>query len=326
VSVKILVTGSQGFVGHHLRAALEARNCEVVGVDRPGTGAEIEVDLSDLAFAPGTIAQSSGAVHAIISMAATITRGSSVDALARQNLRCIAEAHVRLWESYSEQGLPTPHQVYCSTYKTYGPAESQPIDPSLPPQRPDPHSYGCAKSLAERLLAIASTRLEAPYAIVRPTCIYGPGQHLHNAIPLFLKAALGGDSPVIYGDGTSVRDDVIAPDLAFCLAEAAVRKATGAFHATGERARTILEVAEVACAAMEQLGFARGLQPVREPSKVPKWWLNQSFDLTRSREHLNYQPTPLIEGITWEAQWMKQGANRNDTVRFCPPPRVITGA
>lgn len=319
---RVVVTGSQGFVGKHLRAALVARRCEVIGVDRPGTGAEIERDLSapDLDF--DALAGSVGRVDAIIYMAATITRGSSVDALARDNLRAIAESHLRLWESFADRGA-TPHLVYCSTYKTYGPPASLPIDPTLPPQRPDPHSYGSAKSLAERLLAIASARLGAPYAVVRPTCIYGPGQHLHNAIPLFLKAGLAGKDLVVYGQGKSLRDDVLASDLSFCLAEAALRRATGAFHAAGERARTILETAQV-CGQVATSITGAPLSVEVDPSRGEKWWIDQSFDLARSRELLGYEPTPLADGVGYEARWMQAGAVPADSIRFCPSPRVVT--
>jgi dTDP-6-deoxy-L-talose 4-dehydrogenase (NAD+) len=322
---RVLVTGSQGFVGKHLRAALVARRCQVIGVDRPGTGAEIEVDLSAADLDTDALAAAAGPVDALIYMAATITRGSSVDAFARGNLRASAEAHVRLWESLAARG-PTPHHVYCSTYKTYGPAASLPIDPELPPQRPDPHSYGSAKSLAERLLALSAARLGAAYAVVRPTCIHGPGQHLHNAIPLFLKEGLAGKNPVVHGDGKSLRDDVLASDLSFCLAEAALRRATGAFHAAGERARTILETAQVCCEVASELTGGAPLSAEIDPARPAKWWLDQSFDLTRTRELLGYEPTPLREGITWEARWLQAGADPADTVRFCPAPRVLTSA
>jgi len=320
---RVIVTGSQGFVGKHLRAALVARRCEVVGVDRPGSGAEIERDLADPDLDTDALAAAIGPVDALISMAATITRGSSVDALARSNLLAIAEAHPRLWESLAALG-PTPHHVYCSTYKTYGPALSLPIDPESPPQRPDPHSYGCAKSLAERLLAIASVRLKTPFAVVRPTCIYGPGQHLHNAIPLFLRAALAGQGPVVHGAGQSLRDDVLASDLAFCLAEAALRRATGPFHAAGEQARTTLETAEICCQVASQLTGHPGLSVRLDPTRPAKWWLDQSFDLTRTRELLGYRPTPLREGLACEARWLMAGADPLAAPGFCPAPRVIS--
>jgi nucleoside-diphosphate-sugar epimerase len=201
-------------------------------------------------------------------MAATITRGSSVDGPARANLRTIAESAVETFEAF-HQSSPGAHFVYCSTYKGYGPSGPGPIDPERPPQRPDPHSYGSAKALAERLLAIAAARLEAPYAIVRPTCIYGPGQHLHNAIPLFLSALWAGKPPTVFGTGRDVRDDVLASDLAHCLVEACLRKARGAFHATGERGRTIGEVAEL-CWATSRRRSSKGSRQKRSGSATAR--------------------------------------------------------
>jgi nucleoside-diphosphate-sugar epimerase len=306
VAGRIVVTGSEGFVGKHLRQALLARGLEVVGVDRPGTGAEIEQDLASADFDAASLAKRSGNVQGVIYMAATITRGSSVDGFARQNLATIARAAAETFEAFHATS-PQAHFVYCSTYKTYGPTSAQPIDPERPPQRPDPHSYGSAKSLAERLLAISAARTGAPYAVVRPTCIYGPGQHAKNAIPLFLSALWRGEAPTVFGSGKDVRDDVLATDLAHCLIEACLRKATGAFHAAGERARTIREVAELCCQVVEKLGGPGGISPRLDPSKPPKWWLDQTFDLSRSRALLGYQPTPLAEGLAQEALWIREG-------------------
>jgi UDP-glucose 4-epimerase len=313
---RVLVTGSQGFVGKHVRAALTARDVETVGVDVPGSGAEHGVDLGSPGFDPIALARSAGPVDGIVYMAARITRGSSVDLAARSNLLAISEAPARLWEAYDSVHGRT-HLVYCSTYKGYGPAEQQPIDPERPPQRPDPHSYGSAKALAERLLGIASARLRAPFAIVRPTCIYGPGQHLHNAIPVFLRSCLAGEAPVVFGSGQDRRDDVLASDLAYCLIEACLRRAEGPFHAGGEAGRSILEVAELCCQAVAGLGGASGLHPVIDSSRPPKWWLDQSFDISRTRALLGYQPTPLLDGLRQEARWIQQGAGP-DSVAFSP--------
>src|SRR5262249_40892172 len=157
-----------------------------VGVDRPGTGAEIEVDLADPKLDVAAFWKKAGAVTSVIYMAANITRTSSVDAKARSNLRLIAEAPVRLIEEAHAQGLCS-HIVDCSTYKLYGPQKQPKIVAATHPRRPDPFSYGSAKALSERFMAIAAKRAGFTYAMVHPTCIYGPGQHLHNAIPLFLK-------------------------------------------------------------------------------------------------------------------------------------------
>jgi nucleoside-diphosphate-sugar epimerase len=317
---RIVVTGSEGFVGKHLRQALQFRSCEVIGIDRPGTGAELELDLCDSGLDLREVARRCGQVEGVIAMAATITRGSSVDGTARANLRVIADSTVLLFEAVAE-ACGAAHFVMCSTYKSYGPADAgEPIDPEHPPQRPDPHSYGCAKALAERLLAISAARTGARYAVVRPTCIYGPGQHLHNAIPLFLEAAWKGQAPVVFGDGHDVRDDVFAPDLAFCLAEACLRRAEGAFHAAGERSRTILEVAELCCQVVAELGGPAGLEPIIDRRRAPKWWLDQRFDLERTRSLLGYRPTALAEGLRAEALWIKDGGRAERAPGFAPAP------
>jgi nucleoside-diphosphate-sugar epimerase len=308
MSLPIVVTGSEGFVGKHLRRVLTGRGIPVLGVDRPGTGAEVEQDLSDPSLDADALAARCGAVRGVIYMAATITRGSSVDAAARGNLRAISEASVELLEAF-RHSAPEAHFVYCSTYKGYGPPEAQPIDPERPPQRPDPHSYGSAKALGERLLKIASARSGAKFAVVRPTCIYGPGQHLHNAIPIFLRSAWAGEAPTVFGTGRDVRDDVYAPDLSRALTEACLRRAVGAYHATGERPYTIWEVAELCCRAVAEVGGPTGLTPRLDTSKPPKWWLDQTFDNRRSRERLGYQPTPLLEGLKAEALWIESGAD-----------------
>ncbi|NNL67033.1 MAG: NAD(P)-dependent oxidoreductase, partial [Myxococcales bacterium] len=294
---RILVTGSEGFVGRHLLHAIAARGLEAVGLDRPGSGASIEVDLGDPGLDPAAVREQAGEVAALIHMAAEITRGSSVDAAARSNLRAIAEAPVRLMEAFAERGGDVPHLVLCSTFKTYGPPrDARPIDPADPPQSPDPHSYGSAKFLAERLVEIAARRTGFGFACIRPSCIYGPGQHPHNAIPTFLRAALAGDSPVVFGDGQSVRDDVFAPDLAGLLLEAALRRAGGAHHAVGECARSVADVAALCCEAVRAEG-GPAARPRLDPDHPPKWWIDQRFDRGSSERELGYRPVALLEGL-----------------------------
>lgn len=314
---RILVTGSQGFVGKHVRAALLARGIQTVGVDVQGSRAELEVDLGARDFDALAVARAVGPIDGLIYMAARITRGSSVDLPARANLRAISEAPARLWEAFNQLHGST-HLTYCSTYKGYGPPEQQPIDPARPPQRPDPHSYGSAKALAERLLTIAQRRLAAPLAVVRPTCIYGPGQHLQNAIPTFLRSCLQGEAPVVFGTGRDRRDDVLASDLAYCLIEASLRRVEGALHAGGEIGRSIYEVAELCCRAVASIGGTSGLVPRVDPSRPPKWWLDQSFDISRTRAVLDYSPTPQLEGLIQEARWIRDGAVPARSIAFSP--------
>jgi len=321
---RILVTGSQGFLGQELRWVLAQLGVETVGLGRPGSGAELEQDLADPAFDPRRLAEQVGPLDGIIYLAATIARTSSVDADARRNLTVIAESAVRTMEAWHDVHGPT-HFVYCGTFKGYGPPKTLPIDPLRPPQRPDPFSYGSAKALAERLLEISAERCGARFAVVRSTNIYGPGQHLHNAIPIFLRASWAGNNPTVFGRGTDLRDDVFVADIAYCLAQACLRRAEGPFHAGGERSRTIVEVAKLCCQAVAELGGPR-TEVVVDASRPGKWWLDMSFDIERSRRLLGYVPTPMLEGIKREAAWVRAGARPEDATRFAgaPAPSVQT--
>jgi nucleoside-diphosphate-sugar epimerase len=308
-------------VGRHLRCALEARDCDVIGVDRPGCGAELELNLSHPGFDARALADRAGPVDGVIYMAATTTRGSSVDAAARSNLRAIATAAVATFEAFASRRQP-PHFVYCSSYEVYGP-ELGLIDPGSGPGHPDPRSCGSAKALGERLLGVAAARVGQRMAVVRPTCIYGPGQHLENVIPRFLTAALEGREPVVFGSGTELRDDVLVSDVAYCLAEACVRRKSGAFHASGGHSRSILEVAEACCRAAQRLG-GPFVTPVLDPTQTPKWWQSQRFSCGSSRNELEYEPLPFDEGLTWEASWISRGADPGEGAASVPAPRMAS--
>jgi nucleoside-diphosphate-sugar epimerase len=295
------VTGSQGFVGGHLRGALAQRGCEVIGVDVPGRGAELALDLAS--FDADALARRVGPVAGIIHLAARISRSSSVDAAARANLRAIAEAAPLLGEAFRAAHGPT-HLVLCSTLKVYGPQPS-PIGPAASPLRPEPRTYGSAKALAERLVAIAARRAGFPAAIVRLTYVYGPGQAAHNAIPIFLAACWRGEPPIVFGDGHELRDDVLVTDVADGLAEVCLRRAEGTFNAGGERARALREVAALCCQAVAAAGGPGGLAPRFDGGRPRKPWIDQSFDSSAFHALRGRPPTPMAEGLAAQAAAMR---------------------
>jgi nucleoside-diphosphate-sugar epimerase len=311
---RVLITGSQGFVGRCLRRLAEQRGFEVVGVGLPGSAAERHVDLSDPEFDAEALARSVGPVDAIYHLAARIRRGSSVDADARRNLRLVAEAPLRLLEAWSEL-FGTTHLVLCSSIKVYGQGVDSPAGPDASPLHPDPFSYGSAKACAERFLEVSGMRSGASYSVVRPAYIYGPGQHASNAIPAFLAAALAGKAPIVHGDGGQLRDDVFVGDVAHCLLEAGVRRMPGIVNAGGECARTLLQVAELCCRAAELAGGARGVSPALSGQPSARW-VQQSYDISRTRELLDYVPKSLLDGLTRQARWMAAGSDASKVFDF----------
>jgi UDP-glucose 4-epimerase len=309
MQTRILVAGVKGFVGRSVEKALLERGHAVVGLGGPGSGAEVELDLADRSLDMHALARRVGPVGGIIHLAAKISRTSCVDGAARSNLITIAESPVRMLEAFHEVHGPT-HFVYCSSIKLYGPSE-RPIDPVAGPFRPEAYSYGSAKLLSERLLSVSARRLGAGCAWVRPSFIYGPAQRATNAIPIFMQACFRGESPVLFGEGKELRDDVLVSDVAYCLVEACLRRQSGPFNATGECARTLLEVAEASCRAVEAAGGPAGIEPRVDPSRTPKAWIDQRFELERSRRLLGYEPTPLALGLLAQARTLAASLGRD---------------
>ena len=119
----------------------------------------------------------------------------------------------------------------------------------------------------------------------------------------------------MFGRGESVRDDVFVGDLADLLVESALRRATGSFHAAGECARAIVDVAAACCAAVAAIGGPTGVHPRLSRERAPKWWLDQRFDLEATHRAFRYVPTRLLEGLKAEASWIQAGSPE-DAVRF----------
>ena len=289
----------------------------MIGVDLVGRGADISCDLAEPRFSAEELAASVGAVDGIVHLAARISRGSSVDEGARHNLRAIAEMPVRLMEAFSARHGST-HLVFCSSIKVYGPQGPAPIAPELSPLRPEAYSYGSAKALAERLLAISAARGLGTCAVLRPSFVYGPGQPQTTAIPAFLSAAWQGVAPSVFGSGTQLRDDVLVSDVAACLAEACLRRAEGTFNAASGQSRTLLDVAELCCRAVEALGGPR-VRPQLCAERPAARWLDQTFDISRTQAVLGYEPTAILEGLQREARWLADGADPKRTP-FDEPP------
>ena len=175
----VLVTGAAGFAGSHLLDLLLARDCHIVGLRRPGIGAEVqaqypqvewlEVELLDreavrhsLAdLAPDVLYHLAGAPHAGQSWA------NSTDALA---INVLATHHVL--EGIRLAGLRTRVVIPSSAY-VYRPAdhalgEDDPLEPANP--------YAISKIATELAARRATIHEGIPVVIARSFNHIGPRQ------------------------------------------------------------------------------------------------------------------------------------------------------
>lgn len=219
--MKILVTGSAGFMGSHLVDGLLKLGHDVYGVDDLSGGFMRNVsnkenftklDLRNRKKVAEYINKLKPEM--IFHLAADATEGRSqftpFSALDRN-----ITAYMNLLVPAIRNGLKKI--ILTSSMSVYG-GQQVPFDENMIPQPED--VYGSAKASMEVVTRVLSNVYGFKYLIIRPHNVYGPKQNLsdpyRNVIGIFLNRLLRKKSFYIYGDGKQKRafsyiDDTIPP-------------------------------------------------------------------------------------------------------------------
>ncbi|MBL9123334.1 MAG: SDR family oxidoreductase [Planctomycetaceae bacterium] len=209
----MLVTGGAGFIGSHLVYALLERGDRVRVLDDFSTGKranlaplESQIELIEGSLLePQALARAVAGVDCVFHEAALASVPRSLEFPLDTHAAC-ATGTLILLDAARRAGVR--RLVYAASSAAYG---NQPTPKKSETARPEPISpYGAAKLAAEHycLAFHASYGFEA--VALRYFNVFGPRQDADSpysaVIPLFVKALLAGQSPVIYGDGTQSRD------------------------------------------------------------------------------------------------------------------------
>lgn len=205
VNKRILLTGSEGVIGRHLKPALAAHGYDVVACDLKPETRGGACDIRDGCAVAQKLEGCSGIVH--LAAVSRVARGEAepdhcfscnVDGT-RAVIRAAIEAPQRPW------------LLFASSREVYGNPSRLPATECCPIA--PVNVYGRSKALGETLIQEAQREgLQA--AIVRLSNVYGcPFDYPDRVIPAFLRAALSGDDVQVRGsarcfDFTHV-DDVV---------------------------------------------------------------------------------------------------------------------
>lgn len=219
--MKVLVTGSAGFIGGHVCRHLLADGCEVTGYDLVETGLadvdEVTGDLLDLEALTSAIAGHEVVCHI----------GAIGDVyLAAEQPGLAAAVNVTGSSNVATAALRNDARVvYASTWEVYGEPQYEPVDEKHP-VKPD-HPYNITKLAGEQML-LASHRLQGLSAIaLRLGTAYGLGMRTNSVFEIFIRKALAGEPITIQGDGSQGRQFTHASDIARAFALATRSDAEG---------------------------------------------------------------------------------------------------
>ena len=274
---RILITGSEGLIGSALRAALEARGAEVVGLDLLGTGRE-HGDVRSLRRVRDALGGCDGVVH--LAAVSRVLWGehdpegcwsTNVGGL-RNVLRALDERKRQPW------------LLFASSREVYGQPRHLPATEDTP-LRPV-NVYGRSKAEGERLVEAARAGgLRA--AVVRLSNVYGSARdHADRVVPAFARAAVSCSTIRIDGaectfDFTHIDDTVRGMVGIIDLLE--IGETPAPIHLLTGMPTTLRDLATLA------IDIASGTSPVVEAPP-------RSFDVSR----FHGDPSRAQELLGWE--------------------------
>ena len=211
---KILVTGSDGFIGSHLTEELVKQGYEVkafVYYNSFNTWGWLDILPSDImrnveVFSgdirdPHGVKEAMKGCTAVFHLAALIAipfSYHSPDAYVDTNIK----GTLNILQASKE--LEIERVLVTSTSEVYGTAQYVPIDEKHPYQGQSP--YSATKIGADRLTESFYRSFQIPVTIVRPFNTYGPRQSARAVIPTIITQLLSGKEEIRLGALTPTRD------------------------------------------------------------------------------------------------------------------------
>lgn len=225
---KILVTGSEGFIGSHLVELLATEGYNVTAFvlynsfDYRGWLDDVPADLQDniqVVFGdvrdPTSVRYAMAGCEAVIHLAALIgipysysAPESYVDTNIRGTLNVLQAA----------RDLGVNRVIHTSTSEVYGTAQFVPITEGHPLMGQSP--YSASKIAADQLAWSFWSSFDLPVTIIRPFNTYGPRQSTRAVIPTIITQVASGRREVDLGDTSTTRDFSFVQDTARAFVDA----------------------------------------------------------------------------------------------------------
>lgn len=306
-----MVTGGAGFIGSHIAAAMAQRGARVRVIDDLSTGhlENLEEIGGDIDFVRASLNDEESLrraledVELVFHEAAIPSVPRSVEN-PRETHRASVDATFSLLVAARDQRVR--RVVYAASSSAYG---DQPTLPKVETMRPEPLSpYAVAKLVGEYYCQVFTRTYKLETVALRYFNIFGPRQdpssQYSGVISRFIAALLGGESPIIYGDGEQSRDFTYVANAV----EANVRASE-----TTDGVGQVLNVANGERITLNEL--LKTLQQITGKSEVKAEYREARVgdvrhslaDITQARQLLGYEPrVGLEEGLRHTIDWWKQ--------------------
>lgn len=226
---RVVVLGASGFVGRELMAHLK-------GAGRPALGlSSRDVDL----LQPSSVDRLAGLIErddAVVVISALTPDKGRDTATMMKNLRMAEHLSAALAIA------PCGHLTYLSSDAVYDDQANPVRETSL---RHPSTLYGLMHLVRERMLAEVAGEKSVPYAILRPSLLFGAGDTHNGYGPnRFVRTARESRKITLFGHGEEKRDHVYVVDLCRLVGEVLRHRSSGVLNVATGVSRSFFDVAE----------------------------------------------------------------------------------
>jgi len=306
--MRILVTGGAGFIASHVADAYVNLGHEVAVLDDLSRGHRRNVNAR-ADFYEGDIEDRSFVRRVFAEFKPEVVNHHAAQMDVRRGVRePVFDARVNILGSLNliEEAVAhrTRHFIYISTAgAAYGEPEQLPVseEAAVNPVTP----YGVSKHTVEHYLYTFSALYSLTYTVLRYGNVYGPRQSSQGqagVFAIFCEQILAGIQPVIYGDGSKVRDYVYVDDVVQANLAALSQGYGGIFNIASGEPTTDHQVLSIVCAMLD----GAAIQP-KYLSKRPGEIDAIVLDIGKAQRELCWSPkVSLAEGARQTARYFQQ--------------------
>jgi UDP-glucose 4-epimerase len=290
-STRVLVTGGLGYIGSYLVERLASGGLEVVVLDRAAV--EDSTVHYRVRYLHGDITKEEDVdkavkgVDQVVHLAALRDITESVGKPTEYN-RVNVGGTLNLLKSCPSS---VRRFVFVSSSAVYGEPEMLPIRETegLHPLNP----YGETKAAGEELCQEYAQHFGADLVVLRLFNVYGPSQsHQVNpgVVSEFLNRVRDGERPVIFGDGSQVRDFIYISDVVEYLVRSLTMGEAGVYNIASGVGTTILDLAKM---TLRILGMGK-VTPIFEPPRSGEI-VRSVADTSKAKREFQYIPNWSLE-------------------------------
>ncbi len=286
---KILITGSNGFIGRHIVSALTNSNAILYLMDikslEKGMSNEknvnfVCIDLLDKEKLKNVIKEIDPDI--IFHLAADILRSQKLED-ADRILKVNVNGTINLLSAL--ESINFDSFVFTSTSEVYG---SDNISPFIETMLPDPVSlYSFSKLTAENFCKFYAKKFNKPLTILRLFNVYGEGQNSDMFIPQILESCFNGNSFKMT-KGKQTRDFIYIDDVVSAFFKAATYKEMRAeiFNIGSGKSHSMSHIAKLIASEFSKSEILEfGALNYREN----EIWKSEA-NITKSAQVLNWKP------------------------------------